>query len=599
MHVVATAGHVDHGKSTLVRALTGMEPDRFAEERRRGMTIDLGYAWTALASGEVLAFVDVPGHQRFIANMLAGLGPAPAVLFVVAADEGWGRQSAEHLAAIDALDIRHGLLAVTRSDLADPAPALRDARDRLAATSLGSVEAVTVSGLTGAGLDELRGALGRLVSTLPAPRPDEPVRLWIDRSFSIRGAGTVVTGTLGTGTISVGDELELLTRSGARSVMVRGLQSTGVTVQSTAAVARVAVNLRGVAEPDVGRGDLLLTPDTWHLADTLDVGLSTSTTLPTELVLHLGTASVPVRVRPLSASIARLTLARPLPARADDRAVLRDPGRQSVTAGVHVLDADPPALRRRGAAAARGLELVDGLPRLDALAEVARRGIVRRSHLRRLGIDVGAATALDGWLVADERWTQWRAQAAPEVDRWAREHPLEPAMPLAALRHALDLPDSEAVTARVVSDAGLTVDTGRVRRADAARSLGAAEAAVRTIEDRLRQDPFAAPDRTELADLRLGVRETAAAVRLGRLIRVSADILLLPDAVDIAVERLGALTQPFTASQARTALDATRRVAIPLLEHLDELGRTERVDTSLRRVVGDPTAALGKRPAAP
>ena len=154
MHVIATAGHVDHGKSTLVRALTGMEPDRWAEERRRGMTIDLGYAWTLLPSGEPVSFVDVPGHQRFIDNMLAGVGPAPAVLIVVAADEGWRRQSVEHLAAVDALGVRHGLLAVTRSDLADPGPALAEALDRLAASSLGRVESVVVSGATGAGLPD-------------------------------------------------------------------------------------------------------------------------------------------------------------------------------------------------------------------------------------------------------------------------------------------------------------------------------------------------------------------------------------------------------------------------------------------------------------
>src|SRR4051795_8549031 len=144
MHVLATAGHVDHGKSTLVRALTGMEPDRWAEERRRGMTIDLGYAWTALPSGAEVAFVDVPGHERFIGNMLAGIGPAPAVLFVVAADEGWRRQSTEHLAAVDALGITSGLLVVTRSDLSDPGPALAEAREHIARSSLGDVATVAV-----------------------------------------------------------------------------------------------------------------------------------------------------------------------------------------------------------------------------------------------------------------------------------------------------------------------------------------------------------------------------------------------------------------------------------------------------------------------
>src|ERR1700743_2995859 len=164
MYVVATAGHVDHGKSTLVRALTGMEPDRWAEERRRGMTIDLGYAWMTLPGGEQLAFVDVPGHERFVPNMLAGLGPGPAVMFVVAADGGWMPQSAEHLAAVDALGVRHGLLAVTRADLADPAPAIRQARAEIARTSLVPVEAVAVSAVTGQGLDELRSALAPPVS---------------------------------------------------------------------------------------------------------------------------------------------------------------------------------------------------------------------------------------------------------------------------------------------------------------------------------------------------------------------------------------------------------------------------------------------------
>ena len=242
MHVVATAGHVDHGKSTLVRALTGMEPDRWAQERQRGMTIDLGYAWAPLPSGQVLGFVDVPGHQRFIGNMLAGLGPAPAVLMVVAADEGWRRQSGEHLAAVDALGLTRGLLAVTRSDLADPAAATAQALEQLRGSSLGEVEAVAVSGTTGAGLPELRAALDRLVGRLPAPVLDGPVRLWVDRAFTVRGSGTVVTGTLGSGTVRTGDEVVLR----GRRVRVRGLQSLGQTYDEVSAVARVAVNLRGL-----------------------------------------------------------------------------------------------------------------------------------------------------------------------------------------------------------------------------------------------------------------------------------------------------------------------------------------------------------------
>jgi len=316
VRVVATAGHVDHGKSTLVRALTGMEPDRWAEERRRGMTIDLGYAWTPLPSGEVLGFVDVPGHQRFIGNMLAGLGPAPAVLVVVAADEGWRRQSGEHLAAVDALGLRHGLLAVTRSDLADPGPATAEALERLAASSLGPVEAIAVSGTTGLGVDDLRSALDRLVARLPEPDPTAPVRLWVDRAFTVRGSGTVVTGTLGGGTLRTGDELELR----GRTVRVRGLHSLGTAYDEVRAVARVAVNLRGVERDEVERGDALLTPGAWRAAAHVDVRLSADPReLPTELLLHVGSTSVAVRLRPLGPDTVRLGLHRPLPLRAGDR----------------------------------------------------------------------------------------------------------------------------------------------------------------------------------------------------------------------------------------------------------------------------------------
>ena len=370
MHVVATAGHVDHGKSTLVRALTGMEPDRWAEERRRGMTIDLGFAWTTLPSGPELAFVDVPGHQRFIGNMLAGLGPAPAVMFVVAADEGWSRQSTEHLAAVDALGLAHGLLVVTRSDLADPQRALAEAAERISHSSLRTVPGLAVSGRTGQGLDRLRAELDRVVAALPAPDTEARIRFWVDRAFTVRGSGTVVTGTLGAGTLANGDQLEL----NGRRVTVRGVQSLNRPADSVPAVARVALNLRGLDRAEVSRGDVLLTPVAWHWTRTVDVRLHAREKLPSELVLHLGTAAVAVRVRALGADHARLTLPRPLPLQAGDRAILRDPGRQSVAAGVLVLDADPPPLARRGAAGSRAVALAAAAGRPDPASGGAAPG---------------------------------------------------------------------------------------------------------------------------------------------------------------------------------------------------------------------------------
>lgn len=583
MHVVATAGHVDHGKSTLVRALTGMEPDRWAEERRRGMTIDLGYAWTALPSGEVLGFVDVPGHARFIGNMLAGLGPAPAVLVVVAADEGWRRQSAEHLAAVDALGLTSGLLAVTRSDLADPAAATRQALAEIGRSSLGAVAAVAVSGATGQGVDDLRAALDRLVAQQPAPDVAAPVRLWVDRAFTVRGSGTVVTGTLAAGTLRTGDELQLRDRV----VRVRGLQSLGTPHDEVRAAARVAVNLRGVEREEVGRGDALLTPGRWRETAGMDVRLSTDPrALPAELVLHVGSTAVAARVRPLGEDTARLTLHRPLPLRAGDRALLRDPGAQAVAGGVLVLDVDPPALRRRGAAAERGTALADAGAVPDVCAEVARRGAVRRADLAALGVpldDLRGVRAEGEWLVDPARWTSWGRQLADAVDAHAQRAPLEAGLPAEAARQALSLPDPRLLPP-LAAQAGLESGGGRLRRPGSVPDLGPAEAGVAALESRLRESPFVAAESPELDALRLGPRELAAAERAGRLLRVGGDVVLLPDGPARAMRVLAGLPQPFTLSAARQALGTTRRVAVPLLEHLDGRGWTRRLDGNLREV---------------
>ena len=354
MAVVATAGHVDHGKSTLVRLLTGQEPDRWAEERRRGLTIDLGYAWTDI-DGQRVSLVDVPGHEHFTGNMLAGLGPVGAVLFVVAADDGWSAQSQEHARAIAALAIQHLLLVVTRCDLADGEPARAQSLAQLAALGIPVADSVLVSGATGAGLPELRAALGRLaVAAAPGPEVAERlVRLWVDRSFTIRGAGTVATGTLPHGRLTVGDELLL----DGTAVGVRGLQTCGAEVTSVVGPARVAVNLRAVEVDRVGRGTALTDPRWPPRPSVVDVDLSPDLTsagrtsaggarLPRELTLHVGTAAVPVRTQVLPDGRVRLRLAHPLELVEGDRAVLRDPGRHEVRAGVEVRVVDPPTRRR-------------------------------------------------------------------------------------------------------------------------------------------------------------------------------------------------------------------------------------------------------------
>ncbi|EID52428.1 selenocysteine-specific translation elongation factor [Saccharomonospora xinjiangensis] len=581
MHVVATAGHVDHGKSTLVRALTGMEPDRLAEERRRGLTIDLGFVWTELA-GQSFAFVDVPGHQRFVPTMLAGVGPVPAVLFVVSADEGWQEQSSEHLAALDAFGVRHGVLAVTKADRADPGPVLAESVERIASSGLGRIPAVAVSGHTGAGLDALRAELGALGARLPNPDRGADVRLWIDRSFSIRGAGTVVTGTLGAGTLSVGDDL-VLDRDGRRCV-VRALQSLGQAHDTVTAVARVAVNLRGADQHDLGRGDALLTPGAWRFTAEADVRLrGEKAERPRQLVAHIGSVAVPCRVRPLGTGTARLSFARELPLRAGDRGLLRDPGDHR-SAGFDVLDPRPPALRRRGAARARAAELACDDP---AVAYVRRHGAVAVEELHALGWAVPGRT-MGRWAVAEDLPRRLAGRARELVADWHERNPLSAGLPVEALRRSLDVP--EDLLGPALDHAGLAVRDGAVTDPARVSCLPeAVERAVRVVERRLAGEPFAAPEAADLAELGLGPKHLAAAERAGRLFRIADGVVLAPGCLDKAVRVLSGLAEPFTVSQARKALGTTRRVAVPLLERLDAEGRTRRAPDGTRRVRHDHT----------
>jgi selenocysteine-specific elongation factor len=585
MYVVATAGHVDHGKSTLVRALTGMEPDRWAEERRRGLTIDLGFAWTTLRADRTVAFVDVPGHERFVANMLAGIGPVPAALFVVAADEGWMPQSAEHLAALHALNVRHGLCAIARSDLADPGPATRQVRAEFARTSLGEVEVVPVAAPAGTGVPELRAALNRLLDRLPPPDLDAPVRLWVDRSFTIRGSGTVATGTLAAGRLRVGDELEIA--SLGRTARVRGLQSLGAAVSEVDAVARVAVNLRGIERHELHRGDALLTPQRFRHADTIDVRVHGDPVadLPRSVMLHIGSAAVAARVRPLGTDTARLTLTHPLPLRIGDRGLLRNPGEHHISGGTTVLDVAPPRLTRRRAGAARAAVLAELDGRADEGSELRRRGIARRADLERMGVTVTGTPVAGDWLVEESVLDRLRARMPRIVADWCRDHPLETGPPVDVVRQALRLPDRALVHALLVPP--LTVQGGRVAPADQTASLPAPIAsALRKIRADLTAKPFAAPAAERLAELGLGPRELGAAVRAGALVRIADGVVLLPGSLQDAAAALGALPQPFTVSEARKALDTTRRVAVPLLELLDRKGVTQRLPDDRRLIRG-------------
>ena len=607
MHVIATAGHVDHGKSSLVRALTGTDPDRLEEEHRRGLSIQLGYAWTRLPRVGEVAFVDVPGHERFISTMLAGVGPVPAALLVVAADDPWMPQAAEHLAALDALGVRRGVVALTRSDLADPGPALARAAAETGRTSLRDAPLVAVSSRTGTGLDDLRAHLIAMVEALPEPPADADVRLWVDRRFTISGAGTVVTGTLPAGTIRTGDVLSLGPRSadpgdsgrptvsGERggSVRVRGVQTLGDPVDSASGVARVALNLTGDVE-GLDRDSVLLTPEAFLLSQVVDVRVTGEVErLPTHPILHVGASSTSIRCRSLADDLVRLTSGRPLPLRVGDRALLRDPGSRRVW-GVRVLDPLPPPLRRRGAAADRARVLAPLTGEPDLTAEVQRRDVVDADTLRRIGVSptspaptspgsTSAWVATGRWLVSAERAERAAREVLAAVREHDRSHPLDRGIAPGVLAERVGLPAPELVTAVVRPP--LHVAGGRVLETGTDELPADVEQVLRLLAEDLTASPFAAPTAGRLAELGLDTRREAAAARAGRLLRLAPGIVLLPGADRLAVARLGELPQPFTASEARSRLSTSRRVVLPLLDHLDRAGLTRRLPDDRREVV--------------
>ena len=570
MHVVATAGHVDHGKSTLVRALTGQDPDRLEEERRRGLSIELGYCWTRLAPVGDVAFVDVPGHERFLSTTLSGLGPVPVAMLVVAADDPWMPQAAEHLAALDALAVGHGVVVVTRSDLADAAPALARARTEVDRTSLAGAPAVVVSGRTGAGLERLRATLSEVLATMAPPDPAADVRLWVDRVFHVRGAGTVVTGTLPAGTLRRGDHL----LAGAERVRVRGLESLGRTVDEVSGVARFAVRLG--SRPDaLSRGSVLLTPDAFLAVTEVDVRLRGEGRLPERPLLHVGATQQAVHARPLGDGFARLVLDPPLPLRHGDRMALRDPGNRTLW-GAEVVDAAPPSLSRRGAGRARAVDLTSRGSGLAA--ELAARGVVRRSLLRRLGVPIDPlpdGTLADGdWLVSAQRRQGWYDALVAAV------RDADDGLGQASAARLLGLPDPDLVGLLVAPP--LRLVAGRVTL-DAGLS-DALLAALDTLRAELEGSPFDAPAADRLAELGIDRGMLARLGRDGHLLVLGDGIALLPGAAEEALRLLAGLPSPFTTSEARQALGTSRRVALPLLAHLDRTGRTVRLPDDRRRL---------------
>ena len=543
---VGTAGHIDHGKTWLVRALTGKDTDRLPEEQRRGISIELGYAPLELPDGRSLSVVDVPGHERLVRTMVAGATGIDLFLLVVDAGEGARPQTHEHLAILRLLGIEGGVVAVTKADAVD-ADALELAVDE-ARELVPHAEVVSVSAKEGRGLDELRAALARAADGAERERSGRPTRLYVDRSFSLRGIGTVVTGTLWSGSIGSGDEFRV--EPGARAVRVRSVQVHDRDVERAAAGQRVAVGLPGVDRHEVRRGDALVAPGAYPLSYRLDVVLEELEPIPdgTRLHVHLGTASTLARVVRLGHAHAQLRLSAPVVASRGDRVILR--GETTLAGGV-VLDPAPPRHR--------DLVRVERIEHGDVAATVSSP--VLADSLRHVldGEPVGLVRAdpwifSRAWLEGLERDLRARIDAAD---------PIDPGIP----------PPAEPWAARVLPLLPFERRGAKIYVPGATPTLAGRDAEAEELE---RELAAAGVRATKVADDELArfLEANGSLVRLGGGYAVGADAYEV--AKDVALREARAHGE-ITLARYRDLLEVGRRDAQLLLERLDADGLTRRV----------------------
>ena len=621
MHVIGTAGHVDHGKSTLVQALTGINPDRLREEQEREMTIDLGFAWLTLPNGESVGIVDVPGHRDFIENMLAGVGGIDAALFVIAADEGVMPQTREHLAILDLLRIPGGVVALTKIDLIDDPDWLElvqaDVSEALQGTVLDGAPIIPVSARTGQGLAELTAALQEVLARTP-PRPDRGrPRLWIDRVFTIGGFGTVVTGTLVDGHLEVGQEVEILPR-GLRA-RIRGLQTHKTRIQRAVPGSRVAINLTGISKQDLARGDLVTTPG-WLRPTTLtDVRMDLLHDAPFPLKhnafvkFFCGSAETVARVRllgtetlaPGESGWVQLELDDPLPLVRGDRFIIRVPSPAVTVGGGEVVDPNPGRKHRRfrPEVLARLETLARGTPAEVLLQTLERRGpLTVRDLIEASGLgeaapealaelfSTGDAVVLDAvpepaparLVVSRSWWSATTARMRDELAAYHARYPLRPGMSREELRSALRL-DPRAyngLLARAAAD-GLIVDEAATVRLPEhqVRFTPQQQQAVDDLLARFRAAPYATPSVKEAAAL-VGEEVLGVLLARGDLVQVSPEVLFLRETYEEMVERIRAHIQQqgsITLAQVRDLFQTSRKYAQALLEYLDGVGVTRRV----------------------
>jgi selenocysteine-specific elongation factor len=552
---VGTAGHIDHGKTWLVRALTGKDTDRLPEEHERGISIDLGYAPLELTDGERLSLIDVPGHERFVRNMVAGATGIDLFLLVVDAAEGARQQTREHLEILRLLGVARGVVAVTKADAVDQetlALAVAEAEELVP-----EAEAVAVSAKTGAGLHELRAALARAAGTVRRPDRFAATRLWIDRAFSLRGIGTVVTGTLWSGSIAPGDELRL--EPAGRDLRVRSVQVHDEPVERAEAGQRVALNLPSIERGQLRRGDALVEPGHYPVSYRLDVRLHELEPIPAAVKVHLGTADVAARVV-REGRYAQLRLEEPVVAARGDRFVVRA---ETTVGGGEVLDPAPP--RRIDPPRLDVLERGDPVEIVYMLAAEP----ITFSALQRMGMCTPAHLATG--LAALERAGEWayrptwlegvRALVRERLAAAAETRPLDPGISLGEL-----LPN-EPWAAAILPLLHVERRNGKAYLPGAAASLGEKDEAAKELETQLAAGDAVKVDDTDLA---------AYLENEGRLKRVGNGFAVSADLYERGRETLTTLS-PITLAGFRDALGISRRTAQLLLERYDADGLTRRV----------------------
>jgi selenocysteine-specific elongation factor len=622
--VIGTAGHIDHGKSTLVRRLTGIDPDRLSEEKRRGMTIDLGFAWLELPSGPV-SVIDVPGHEGFVKNMLAGATGVDVALLVVAADEGVMPQTREHLDILDLLGIEQGVVAISKTDLVDQdwlELVTEEVRTVISATRMAGSELVPVSGLSGTGVDKLvlalDGAVRRAETRADLGCPFLPV----DRVFSLAGFGTVVTGTLHGGTLVSGREIEVLPV--ARRARIRSIQTHGQAVDAGNPGDRVALNLVGVDRHDVRRGDIVSPPARIRATRKFDArarvldGGSQAIRHGAEVMLHIGTAEMPAKLSILDAESidagqekwVQVRTSGEVVAVPGQRFILRLPSPARTIGGGEVVDVSPRHRRHDPAALERLYLMSSGAtedlvlgallgPRPRRLGDIQLM-LGRSESLIREGLEALAArrevVRLGDWFLSWETWTAVSERVHAQVQTFHNSFPLRPGVPREELRSRIGWPPAawQALLPALEAAGVIRADSKTVALPTFQASLGEQEVAMAVL-DRLRSQPHSPPTRTEIQNSTGATQDLFAALeREGRIVRLDADVYLdrgvFDEMVAATLSRIRA-SGTITVAELRDLFGSSRRYALAFLELMDARGITFREGD--RRVLGKRGAACG------